>query len=236
MDRLGGTGAVAFRPTPWGAWLVGTAAHPVGGDQLTLDVRLGPDCELTVRSVSATLARRGPSTGQSGSRLRAEVGDGGILCWKVEPGIAAAGSDHLAEADVHLTGRARLIWWDEFVLGRWGEPPGTWRSRLRVSIGGVPIVASELAAGPSAPGWRSTAVLAGAPAYCSLTVIDPVAVNQTVPSHRLSGNAAIGLRSPLEGPGVHCTAWGDRLEACRAVVHQLLPAGTGWDWVAARLP
>jgi urease accessory protein len=235
VERLSSRGALAFRPTPWGAWLVGTAAHPLGGDELSVEVRIGEGCDLLVRSLSATVARRGPGTGaspRSTIATRAEVGDGATLVWAVEPGLAAAGADHVSEVDIDLAPRARLAWWDEFVLGRYGEEPGTWRSRIRIRRARSPLLASDLEAGPETAGWRSPAVLGGARAFCSVTVVDPEGLPPPDEPRPRRRDGATGLVAGLEGPGLQCSAWGDRLHACRALVAELLASCSGAAWAA----
>jgi urease accessory protein len=229
---LHGTGALAFRPTPWGAWLVGTAAHPIGGDRLGVEVDVGAGCGLEVRSLAATVARRGTPSCRSVFDVDARVGPGATLAWMVEPGVAAAGADHTSAAAVDLAGDSRLWWCDEFVLGRCGEEPGTWRSRLRVSVAGVPILASELAAGPGAAGWGSAAVLAGARAVSAVTIVD---AGRQLPAvaEWARGPAASVVVLPLDGPGVQISAWGENLRACRELVAKATAGLRGVGWAPA---
>jgi len=226
---LHGTGALAFRPTPWGAWLVGTAAHPIGGDRLGVEVDVGAGCNLEVRSLAATVARRGAPSTRSVVQVEARVGPGATLGWAVEPGVAAAGADHTSAAAVDLAIGSRLWWCDEFVLGRSGEAPGTWRSRLRMTVEGVPILASEVSAGPGAAGWTSGAVLAGARAMSAVTVVD-VGGEWPVAAEWARGPAASLVVLPLDGPGVQISAWGETLRACRELVAKATAGLSGVGW------
>jgi urease accessory protein len=229
---LHGTGALAFRSTPWGAWLVGTAAHPIGGDRLGITVDVGPGCGLEVRSLAATVARRGTPPAPSVANVAARVGPGATLAWAVEPGVAAAGADHTSAADCDLADGSRLWWCDEFVLGRCGEEPGTWRSRLRVTVESVPILASDLAAGPGAAGWGSGAVLAGARAVSAVTIVD---AGGQLPAAAAwaRGPAASVVVLPLHGPGVQICAWGENLRACRDLVAKAIAGLPGVGWAPA---
>lgn len=229
---LEGTGALAFRPTPWGAWLVGAAAHPIGGDRLGVAVDVGAGCRLEVRSLAATLARRGAPSTRSCFHADTRVGPGATLCWAVEPGVAAAGADHTSAGDVELADGSRLWWCDEFVLGRSGEEAGTWRSRLRVAVEGVPILASELAAGPGASGWASGAVLAGARAVSTVTVVD-TGGHVVAGAEWARAPAASVVVLPLDGPGVQITAWGNHLRSCRELVAKAVAALPGIGWAPA---
>lgn len=223
VEELRATGAITFRPTRWGIWMVGTEAHPIGGDHQIVRVAVGPGCAAEIGSVSATVARRGASLGTpSCTAVAVRVGAGGSLVWSPEPGVAAAGADHVSEARVRLAAGARLVWRDEFVLGRVGEGPGTWRSRLRVSVGGRVVLASEVAAGPAAPGWTSRAVLAGARAVSTVVIIDGGFSPRGRKAGRWEGPCTSAIALPLTGPGVQITAWGSDLAGCRAGVEALM--------------
>ena len=215
------SGALTFRATEWGVWMVGTAAHPIGGDILSLQVAVGAECAASVRSASATLARRGPPAGPGVSRMltAVRIGREASLAWMPEPGIGACGSDHLNETRVRMNADARLIWRDEFVIGRHGENPGTWRSRLRITVGKTVVLSSEVSAGPAAAAWSSRSVLAGARAVSTLVVIDPRL--DLGRASRTSGEATSAVALPLEGPGIQITAWGDDLTDCRDAVESL---------------
>jgi urease accessory protein len=221
VEDMGSSGALAFRATDWGVWMVGAAAHPIGGDILGVRVAVGAECEAAVRSTSATLARRGPRAGLGPSitLTAVRIGRDASLEWTPEPGIGACGSDHLNESRVRMDGGARLVWRDEFVIGRHGEDPGTWRSRLRITVGNSVVLSSETAAGPGAPGWANRSVLDGARVVSTLVVIDPGLDLDR--ASRTSGEAASAVALPLAGPGVQITGWGHDLADCRRAVESL---------------
>ena len=234
VDLLRSTGALAFRPTRWGAWLVGTAAHPLGGDRLAIEATVGEGCQLDVRSIGATVARRGPiDHPRSAMIVNAHVADHATLRWATEPGVAANGADHRSETEVLMSNTARLAWRDEFVLGRFGENPGTWRSHMSIIVDGNPILVSELAAGPAAAGWTSSAVLAGARAVSSMVVVDPN-VHGAAAVEFVQGTSVTGTALPLTGAGVQFTTWGDRLADCRQLLAKLMAQVPDLSWATGR--
>jgi urease accessory protein len=168
LPRVTGPGEVYF---------VGGAAGPLGGDDLCVEIDLGPGADLYVRTVAASLAL--PGDGFSRTRISARVAAGSRLTWLPEPLIAASGCAHEAVSTVELADGARLVWREELVCGRYGEEPGDARLRLVVRLDGRPLHRHELAVGPGAPGWAGAAVLGGARAVGSVLVvgteINPVA-------------------------------------------------------------
>jgi urease accessory protein len=140
--------------------LVGGAAGPLRGDDLRLDVEVGAGAWLDVRSVAASLALPG-SAGPPPSRLeiRATVATGAVLRWQPEPLIAAAGCDHVAVTDLRVDAGGTLVWRDDLVCGRHGEPAGDVRIDTAVRYAGRMLYRHELAVGPRAPGWSGPAVL-----------------------------------------------------------------------------
>jgi urease accessory protein len=139
--------------------LLGTAGGPLGGDDLTLRVRVLAGTDVTVRSVAATVALPGDGS-PSHQRLSVVVEQGARLMWLPEPLVAAAGCDHHVRADVDLAPDADLVWLDEVVLGRTGEQPGRLSTTLRVVRDGDPLVHHSLST--AVEGWDGPAVTAGA--------------------------------------------------------------------------
>jgi urease accessory protein len=145
------------------------------------------------------------------------------LKWYPEPGIAALGAHHQSETRIRLAGDSTLVWWDEMTLGRHGEGPGTWRSRIRITVEGEPALSSDLALGPEAGGWDSSSVLAEAKAVSTVVIIDGRNPHpEAPPVLRLCVGTARGLSLPLTPSGAHITAWGALLSDCRSAVDQLI--------------
>lgn len=161
---------LVLRPTPDGLYLVGGAGGPLGGDDLTLEVEIGPGAGLTIRTAAASVALPGP--GPSSIRVRAAVAAGGRLRWLPEPVVAAQGCRHRMEARVELEAGAGLLWREEVILGRHGEGAGSVLTRSAVDLDGAPVLRQELALGPEHPGAAGPAVSAGARAVGSVLVVD----------------------------------------------------------------
>jgi urease accessory protein len=219
--------------------LVGGAAGPLRGDDLRLDVEVGPGARLNLRSVAASLVLPGRA-GSPPSRLEthASVGAGGLLRWWPEPLIAAAGCDHRTVTRVEVAAGGRLLWRDDLVCGRHGEESGDVRTEITVRYAGATLHRHDLAAGPAAAGWAGAAVLGGGRAVGSLVLAgpDPVAefasfrpagdaaaspsgpfrpANVPPAPFRPGGDAAI---MPLAGPGLLATAVGADIRQVRAAL------------------
>ena len=155
--------------------LVGSAAGPVGGDDLRLSLAVGPGGRLTVRSVAAAVVLPGPSGAASSLAVEATIGAGASLRWLPEPTIVARGCDHRAPTHLDLAPDAELVWREVIVLGRHGEPPGSLLQRLRVDVGGHPLLRNDLAVGPRWPGSLGPAGVGDARAVATALVVGPAA-------------------------------------------------------------
>lgn len=186
--------------------LVGGAAGPLGGDDLRLDIEVGAQATLTIRSVAAALALPDRTGRASTMRVRATVAAGAHLHWLPEPLIAAAGCHHHAITEVQVAARGSLLWRDDVVCGRHGENPGDLRIDTTIGYAGSTLHRHQLAVGPTAPGWSGAAVLGGGRAIGSLVLIDPAWVHGALPAGAVLGTDAALM--PLAGPGLLATAVG----------------------------
>lgn len=221
ISRLRSDGPVVLRPTIPGrhgriagwdlaglgaAWVsrVAGAAGPLGGDDLQLDVRVGPGAALALSDVSASLALPGPHRECSASRVVVRVAAGATFVWLPQPLIAAHGCRHEATTAITLDAGARLLVREEILLGRYGEEPGSLRQRLRVCLSDRALYDQEIALGPGADGWEASAVTGGRRAVGCVLVIDPDWVDHrpTIPASQ-PGEAVLML---LNGPGVLISA------------------------------
>jgi urease accessory protein len=194
-------GPLALRPVAGVVYLVGAAAGPLGGDDLRLDIDVGPGSRLVLRSSAASLLLPGPRGEPSRLRVHARVGEGGHLDFAPQPAVAVAGCDHRAAALAELAPGATLRWREETVLGRHGEPPGHHRSRLDVTLAGGPVYRGELTVG--CPGTdASSAVLGGARAAGTVLL---VAERQPQPPAAAGDGLAV-LLFALPGTAVSATA------------------------------
>lgn len=197
VTRLRSDGPLALRESGGAVYLVGAGAGPLGGDDLKLEVVVGPDARLSLRSAAASLVLPGRTPGvPSHWVVRARVAAGGRLVFAPEPTIAAAGCDHRAVADVRLEEGAELVWQEEIVLGRHGERPGRYVSRFDVLTGDAPLLRHELRVDENA---CSAAVLGDAATVGTILLAGE---NLTRDPYATEGLAVL----PLAGPGVLVTA------------------------------
>ncbi|MDG4766522.1 urease accessory protein UreD [Solwaraspora sp. WMMD406] len=195
--------------------LVGAAAGPLAGDDLRLDVEVGAGARLCLRTVAASLALPGAGGGRSVLEMVVRVAAGGALRWLPEPLIAAAGCDHVSRSVVELADGASLVWREELVCGRAGEPSGDARIDTVVRYAGQTLLRTDLAVGPRAAGWAGPAVLAGAKATGSMLVVRPEWADGGAPTAAPLGPGAALL--PLAGgPAVLVTATGPTAHQVRA--------------------
>jgi urease accessory protein len=200
--------------------LVGGAAGPLRGDDLRLDVEVGPGAWLDIRSVAASLALPGPP-GRPPSRigLCAAVAKGATLRWMPEPLIAAADCHHITSTEIRVAAGGTLVWRDELVCGRHGEDPGDASTDVTVRYAGATLYRHEFAVGPAAPGWCGAAVLGERRAAGSLVVVGA----GPPPAATAADDAAI---MQLAGPGYVAMAVGADIRQVRAVLD---PLTAPWD-------
>lgn len=202
--------------------LVGGAAGPLGGDELRLDIEVGPGAHLILRTVAASIVLPGLSGDGSVSRIRATVAAGGRLEWLPEPVVAVRGCRHLASSIVDLAVGAELVWREELVCGRHQEDSGDLVQHTAVRLAGVPLFQQELAVGPGAPAWAGPAVLGGATAVGCLLVVDPTWVPAPPPGQASPPTVGPGThvaRMPLAGPAVLTTAVAADAHLLRKALH-----------------
>lgn len=120
---------------------------------------------------------------------------------------------------------ARLLR-EEMLLGRHGEAPGDFTSRLRITYGGAALYDQQLSFGPSADGWNGAAVLGNARAVGTVVAVDPGWMDtlpQALPFH---SDAAL---TPLAGPSVAIGAVAsDSLALRRLLIRGLDELGPPW--------
>lgn len=217
VHEMKGGAPIAWRRTPDAVYMVGTAASPVGTDDVAISVRVLPGASLTLRSVAASIAWAGGGTRQV---VRVTVEEGAELRWRPEPLIATAGCTHLQDVSVDLHPSAKLRWRDLLVLGREAERPGALESRLRIVVGGAPLLYHTVALGDGHPGWDGPAVLGSAKVLGQLAVAGAGA-DETDPAAATLGDGpgcAAWSVTPLPGPGCLATVVASRLAAAQAAM------------------
>lgn len=178
----GGHHFAARETGPGVVHLVGTAAGPLGGDDVTIVVHVGPGARLAVRSSGATIVQPGGQEPDSTLRMLLTIEDEGQLDFGCEPTVVCHRAEHEAEAVLDLTGSGQVRLMEQVLLGRSNEPGGSWIGRTKLTRDGVPelrhTLRSELIA---VDGTRviSTLLRSGVeavPATCGNAVAMPLAL------------------------------------------------------------
>ncbi len=209
LPVLEGGGPLALRRTrargPYHrVTVVGAMSAPLGGDRIAVEAEVRDGAGLHVDSAAATIALPGREGERAHYDVRLTVGEDAELRWLPEQLISASGSDLAMRTRVDLAPGARLVYREEQVLGRHGEPPGTLTTRLTVYRAGHPLLDQELAYGPGAPGgWDGAAVLDGHRAAGQLLLVSPELADGPTEARMLGDHAVL---TPLAGPALLVTA------------------------------
>ncbi len=135
--------------------LLATTALLLGGDDVGLDVFVGPGARLDLFDVAATVAYHGRGA-PSAWRVRLVVGPCATLTYAGEPFVVADGADVTRTLDVDLAEDAAVVLRDTVVLGRSGQVGGRLRSTTDVRRAGRPVLLEDQRLDPdrlrSAPG------------------------------------------------------------------------------------
>jgi urease accessory protein len=190
--------------------LVGTAAGPLPGDQLRLDLRLAPRARATLTATGASIAQ---GSGQPARiQITACVGDGAEL--SADPGalIVCAGSKIDISVRLDLAESAAVLWREVIVLGRTNDAqPGSATIRWDVERVGRPVLRSRLELSDrSATRWALdgrrvlATALASSPVFDARTVVhDATAVAQRLDPHSVLltvlDDSAAGATRRLDG-------------------------------------
>ncbi len=127
--------------------LVNSAATPLGGDDLTLTVHVGPFATLRLTGVAATVALPGAHGAPSHATVRLRLAEGAILAYLPEPTVVTARANHVATLHAELTAGARLHTREVLVLGRAGERPGALTTNTTIVRYSRPVLRQRLTIG-----------------------------------------------------------------------------------------
>ncbi len=195
--------------------LVGTAAGPLAGDDLALELRLGPDARATLTAAGAAIAQGSPRPGGpddgAASRLAMNVslGDHAVLDADPGPLVVCAGARVDVRVSIAMAASASVRWRELIVLGRTGAPPGAATIRWDVEREGLAVLRQfvdltdpRLMAWPGLLAGRrvvATAFVAGPELDATLTIAGPAAMAQPLDPHALlitvlADDAASALR------------------------------------------
>ncbi len=121
--------------------LVGSAAGPLPGDDLTLALTVADDARAHLRATGASIAQgRPPHDSVAHVRIEVTVGDRAHL--DADPGalIVCAGAWVEVELAITLAATASLRWRETVVFGRTDEPAGRARLAWNVVRAGRPLL------------------------------------------------------------------------------------------------
>ncbi|RKT76771.1 UreD urease accessory protein [Terracoccus luteus] len=154
--------------------LVATEALLLAGDDVRVEVTVGPGLLLEIVETAGTVAydMRG---GSARWDVTARVADRGGLAWAGLPFVVSDGADVTRTTTVTLEGSARATLRETVVLGRTGEQGGRLDTRLSSTIDGRPLLAEATLVDPDSR--RDPALLGGSRCLDSVTTL----------GHRLSG-------------------------------------------------
>jgi urease accessory protein len=172
LERLTGSGPLLPRRTgPSRVHLVAGAAGPLSGDELSLDIDVGPGATLELRTVAAMVVLPGPVANRpSQVDVRASVAERATLVLLPEPTVLTARAWHLGTSTFAVADGGRLTVREELILGRTRESGGRLRARTVLDVAGAPALRHtlDLDGGPEVAG---PAVLAGARAVGHLLLV-----------------------------------------------------------------
>lgn len=198
LARLRSRPPLALRPTgPERVHLVASAAGPLGGDDLRLDVHIGQSARLVLRGLGAMLALPDPEHRPASLRYRVRVSAGGSLDARLPPTILGRDCLLHSQLRIELEPGAELVWSEVTVLGRHAEPPGRGLQSLSVTSAGRPLL-------------RTSTDLTDPARYGSPAVLGPA---------RALGYALVVPGSTVDSPAGAPVPRGE--DACRGAVHQL---------------
>jgi urease accessory protein len=214
-------GAAAARSNVATVHMVGSATSPLGGDDVALDVEVGPGADLVLTGVAATLALPGQAGRPSRLVVRLEVGDAAGLQFLPEPTVVTRRADHHGELHAELGAGSRLRCREVLVAGRSGEPSGRFRGLVRVRQGERPLLVQEQELGD--PGLQSSAAhLAGRRVLGTEVLVWGMDPDDAVAGDWWS-------LSPLPGRGCLATAVGNDAVSAQRALADALAAHPGWS-------
>ncbi|MDQ2678987.1 MAG: urease accessory protein UreD [Actinomycetota bacterium] len=198
-------------------WIVGSAASPVGQDDVRIRFEVGAGVHARVRTVAAMVlyAARG-----DGSSLHTEihVGPDASLHWAPEPVIITGRADHRSTTLVEVAAGSRVTVDELVVDGRNDDDRGgRLVSELGLSLDGLTSLRSSF--DTATPGWNGPGGTDGARCLGTrLAVGHPVEVAPTV----AVSSACAGLLRPERG-GLLAVAVADDPGSARSEIERLLP-------------
>jgi urease accessory protein len=214
-------GAAAARSAAATVHMVGSATSPLGGDDVGLDVEVGPGADLVLTGVAAMLALPGQAVGPSRLVIRLLVAEGAGLQFLPEPTVVTRRADHHGELHAELGTGSRLRCREVLVAGRSGEQSGRFRGLVRVTDGAQPLLVQEQELGDGCL-QSSAAHLAG-----RRVLGTEVLVWGEDPAEAVAGGW--WSLSPLPGRGCLATAVGSDAVSAQRALADAVAAHPGWS-------
>jgi urease accessory protein len=205
--------------------LVGTAAGPLAGDDLALDLTVRDGAHATLQAAGATIAQGG-----GGSRsMYTAVTLGARARLVAHPGavIVARGSRVDITVCLDLAADAAAEWHELLVLGRTGEDPGAATLRWNVTRGGRAILRQFVdLADPALAAWRG--MTAGRRVLATALICDPTRPATTVVHSATAVTARLDEHTSLLTVLAHDTAEATvQLSVQLSAVRRTAPASVG---------
>jgi urease accessory protein len=172
--------------------LVGTAAGPLAGDELVLELELRDGARASLQAAGANVAQ-GRHDGAGRITTVARLGAGAALV--ARPGAVIVGSGSQVDVTVQLVLAAdsHIEWRELVVLGRSAETPGSATLRWDVTRGGRPVLRQLVdLTDPAAAAWPgllaggrviASALTSGPDVSADTRVLSPTAVAARLDAH-----------------------------------------------------
>lgn len=193
--------------------IVGTAAGPLGGDRLSLDIVIGAGASLTIGSVAATLVHPGVHGDESRLDINVDVGEGASLAWSPRPTVAVAGCRHRTASSISLADESsKLHWMDVLVRGRSGESSGRISQRTVIDRAGRPLLRHTVGFGDDPV--ADAVALGGHRIVCGVVGVGEAAM----PAAAGAGPAAAWASHPLAADAIAWTAVGRDVASVHAAL------------------
>lgn len=200
--RIVSSGGLSGRLTgPDTVHMIGTAATPLGGDELRIEINVGAGARLSVFSVAASVALPSRDQRESFAEWVFHVEDGGQLTFDPEPMIVASDAIHHTSTSVVFASTSSLMFRERVQIGRTSERAGRWSSTMRTEIDGRPHLRHRVELGSGTVG------------HDALSAPMALASSLVYPDERAAHTIGGGLvRMPLAAGGSLTTSTGDRLD------------------------
>jgi urease accessory protein len=202
--------------------LVGSAAGPLAGDDLTLTLEVQAGAAATLQATGAAIAQGRAGGGSSALWFQASVGAGGRLSADPGPLIVRPGGRVDARVSIRLDPGATVDWRELVVLGRDPGPPGSGPEpgvtvRWEVTRAGRPLLRQVIDLAD--PGWlRWPGLIAGRRVLASALLAGPglpartIVASPTAVAQQLADEAV--LVTVLADDAAAAQRQRDELSAC----------------------